>query len=143
MAQGPRKQLGDRGEALVADWLQQQGWSIVAQQWHCRWGELDIVARSPSPERSLAFVEVKTRRRRSLDQGGRLAITHQKQQKLWRTAQQFLLEHPEHSDSPCRFDVAFVAQRPVTKALGTQTATAEPALALVEYIENAFQLESS
>ena len=56
MAQGSRKQLGDRGEALVAAWLQQQGWRIVAQQWHCRWGELDIVARSPAPEESLAFV---------------------------------------------------------------------------------------
>ena len=139
MPQDSRKQLGDRGEALVADWLQQQGWSILAQQWHCRWGELDIVARSRAG--GLAFVEVKTRRRYSIDQGGRLAITPQKQQKLWRAAQQFLLEHPGHSDSPCRFDVAFVTQETVPAALMTQTTDAQPPLALVEYIENAFQLE--
>ncbi|MEO0489966.1 MAG: YraN family protein [Cyanobacteria bacterium J06659_2] len=139
MAQGSRKQLGDRGEALVAAWLQQQGWSLVAQQWHCRWGELDIVARSQAGE--LAFVEVKTRRRYSIDQGGRLAITPQKQQKLWRAAQQFLLKHPEHSDAPCRFDVALVTQGTVPNALITQAIAAQPPLALVEYIANAFQLE--
>lgn len=125
MSPTPKKQLGDRGEALVAQWLQQRGWLIVAQQWHCRWGEIDIVARHP--QAGLAFVEVKTRQRGSLDWGGRLAITPQKQQKLWRSGQKFLAQHPKLGELPCRFDVALV--------------TGQPVLSLVEYIENAFQLD--
>lgn len=133
-----KQHFGDRGEALVAEWLQQQGWAIVAQQWHCRWGELDLVAHHPEPELGIAFVEVKTRRRLGLDQGGRLAITPQKQQKLWRAAQQFLVEHAEYAALPCRFDVALVLQSQAPRATNA-TLEAQPTLRLGEYIENAFQ----
>lgn len=133
-----KQQLGDRGEALVAAWLQEQGWAIVAQQWHCRWGELDLVVRHPADDRGIAFVEVKTRRRSGLDQGGRLAITPQKQQKLWRAAQQFLVEHAEYATLPCRFDVALVVQDQRPAKVSTMPER-PPALTLVEYIENAFQ----
>ncbi|MGF1458323.1 MAG: YraN family protein [Leptolyngbyaceae cyanobacterium] len=127
------KQLGDDGEGLVAQWLQQQGWQILAQQWHCRWGELDLIARHPDPAVGVAFVEVKTRHRSGIDQGGRLAITLQKQQKLWHSAQLFLAEHPEYCDLPCRFDVALVQKsRP-------RHPTDSPHLKLDAYIENAFQ----
>ncbi|MEL6382435.1 MAG: YraN family protein [Cyanobacteria bacterium J06626_18] len=142
MTQSAKKQLGDRGEALVAAWLQQEGWKIVAQQWHCRWGELDIVAYHPLPQLCLAFVEVKTRRRDSLDGEGRLAITRQKQRKLWRSAEVFLSQHPHYSEFPCRFDVALVARdvpahRPVLLRYegGTQAS-----LALIEYMTDAFRL---
>ncbi len=133
-----KKQLGDRGEALVAAWLQQRGWQIVAQQWHCRQGELDIVAVRTEPEARLAFVEVKTRQPRSLDAGGRLAITPQKQQKLWHAAQQFLAQHPHYGDYACQFDVALVARQ----ATSSQAASSQamPALRLVEYIAHAFEL---
>ncbi|NER84772.1 MAG: YraN family protein, partial [Leptolyngbya sp. SIO1D8] len=110
MPPSSKKQLGDRGEALVSAWLQQAGWLIVAQQWHCRWGELDIVAHRSSTQPCLAFVEVKTRQRSSLDAGGRLAITYPKQRKLWRSAEQFLSQYPQYGELPCRFDVALVAQ---------------------------------
>ena len=133
-----KRQLGDRGEALVAAWLRQQGWEIVAQQWHCRWGELDLVAQHPNPEIGIAFVEVKTRRRPGLDQGGKLAITAQKQQKLWRAAQQFLMEQAEYASLPCRFDVALVVSGGVPSGLTTRR-DETTALTLVEYIEHAFE----
>lgn len=134
-----KKQLGDRGEALVVQWLQRQGWAIVAQQWHCRWGELDIVAQHPQV--GLAFVEVKTRRSGSLDQGGRLAITPKKQKKLWHSAQLFLTEHIELGELPCRFDVALVAQGPLSRSPSALLTSPTPTpLALVEYIDDAFQV---
>lgn len=136
-----RRELGDRGEALVADWLRQQGWAIAAQQWHCRWGELDLVACHADPQVGLAFVEVKTRRRAGMDQGGRLAITPQKQQKLWRSAQQFLVQQPQYGELPCRFDVAIVMQGRAIGGLAT-TQDGSPPLTLVEYIEDAFQMSS-
>jgi putative endonuclease len=96
----PTKQLGDWGEALVADWVRQQGWQIVARRWHCRWGELDIVARIPDPDPMLAFVEVKSRRPGNWDAGGRMAVTPQKQRKLWRSAELFWPKRPNMQRCP-------------------------------------------
>lgn len=142
MTEPSRKQLGDRGEALVATWLRQTGWQIVTQKWHCRWGELDIVAYHPPPQVCLAFVEVKTRQLGSLDDQGRLAITPQKQRKLWHSAEQFLTKYPQYRELPCRFDVALVT-RGVPQhqpTLMIQASDSQPTLALVDYITDAFQL---
>ncbi|MEM9246603.1 MAG: YraN family protein [Cyanobacteria bacterium P01_F01_bin.153] len=109
-------QSGVLGEAFVAAWLQQQSWELIAQRWRCRWGELDLVARSPKPQKTanknqphtLAFIEVKTRSRKNWDQDGLLALSPSKCSKLIRAAQTFLSEFPELSDDACRFDVAAV-----------------------------------
>lgn len=115
-------QAGEWGEQLVCRWLAQQHWQILERRWHCRWGEIDIIARSCSSSRDsqsganrLAFVEVKTRQSRNWDADGRLAITPQKQQKLWKTAQIFLGKHPDLSELFCQFDVALVQCNPTSE----------------------------
>ena len=50
------KAAGDRGEALVARYLQEAGYTLLDRQWRCRFGELDLVARSR--EGIVCFVEV-------------------------------------------------------------------------------------
>lgn len=60
LPQGPKCQadspahltLGVLGESLVSRWLQAQGAQIVQQRWHCRLGELDIIALVPQRLRS-------------------------------------------------------------------------------------------
>lgn len=101
------RHLGSLGEQLVANWLSQRGWQVMGQQWHCRWGELDLVVVSTAGD-CLAFVEVKTRRSGNWDELGALAITPRKQAKLWKTAELFLLAHPDLAELPGRFDVALV-----------------------------------
>ncbi len=107
-------QLGELGEALVAAWLIQEGWTIEARRWRCRAGELDLVARSGQ---ELAFVEVKTRSPGNWDRNGALAITPAKQLKLLRTAELFLIQHPQWAHLARRFDVALVGR----SARGTVT----------------------
>lgn len=143
--------LGQQGELLVAQWLQQQGWSILAQGWTSRWGELDIVAlRNEGRHSCLAFVEVKTRSRGNWDEDGLYAITRSKQAKLWKTAQLFLAKHPQLVDAYCRFDVALVTvRRSPSKGspsklskivLGQPVVVDGNELTLHTYLESAFEL---
>jgi len=55
----PRAELGKRGEELAAAMLVRQGYQIVERNWHCRAGEVDIVACRGN---SWYFFEVRTRR---------------------------------------------------------------------------------
>lgn len=55
-----RAQLGALGEQLAVDHLIAQGWVIVARNWRCRQGELDVIA-ADAAMRTVVFVEVKTR----------------------------------------------------------------------------------
>jgi len=153
--------LGTLGENLVAEWLLLQGWEILHRQYHCRWGEIDIIAlgkdESSSQNRgipdhqfpTLAFVEVKTRRRGNWDLGGMLAVSAAKQAKLWQTAEIFLSNRPDLANNSCRFDVALVRCEPsrqnIKKILPPLTAAnSKSALAgnyqltLQEYIRAAF-----
>jgi putative endonuclease len=126
--------IGVLAEDLVAHWLVGQGWEILQHRWHCRWGELDLVAKGAiapipkdaTPQPVLAFVEVKARSRGNWDETGLMSITPKKQAKLWQAAQLFLAEQTELADLPCRFDVALVSYgrspRPIPKRTNSPTA---------------------
>ncbi len=86
-------------EKLAATFLANHGLKLVVQNYHCRFGEIDLIMRDAN---TLVFVEV---RLRSNSQFGSAAasITPQKQQKLILTAQHYLQQNPEKN--ACRFDV--------------------------------------
>lgn len=54
-----RQAVGRHGETVVARALEDQGWEVLARNWRCARGELDIVARDGA---DAVAVEVKTRR---------------------------------------------------------------------------------
>ncbi|AFY38251.1 UPF0102 protein yraN [[Leptolyngbya] sp. PCC 7376] len=130
--QTKNKIIGDRGEKFICEYLEQNQWEIVATQWHCRYGELDIVA-FQTTQKILAFVEVKTRRSQGVDEQGLLAITPTKQQKIIKAALQFLAEFPQYENYGCRFDVALVSY------LGNTPKTYE--FQLEQYLDSAFEVE--
>lgn len=95
-----RKKTGAYGEQLAERYLIEQGYEIVAKNWRCPEGELDLVARQGQ---DLVFVEVRTRR------GTRLgtpeeSITPAKQAKLIELAYAFLADY-EQPDCSWRIDV--------------------------------------
>ncbi len=98
-----RKRRGDRGEAAVAAMLEKRGCAIVERQYRCRWGEIDLIARTA--EGVLCFVEVKTRSPRAIA-APREAVTPAKRRRLRDAAGWYLAQ--TGWDGPCRFDVAEV-----------------------------------
>ncbi len=55
-----RAAIGARGEQLAVDYLSQLGLRVLARNWRCRYGELDVIA-ADDIARTVVFVEVKTR----------------------------------------------------------------------------------
>ncbi|MBR8829445.1 MAG: YraN family protein [Gomphosphaeria aponina SAG 52.96 = DSM 107014] len=140
--------IGKLGEQVVAKWLEKQGWSILHHRWRCRWGEIDLIAQEKCLK-TIGFVEVKTRKQRNWDANGLLAITPQKQAKLWQTAEIFLSEYPDLANFPCRFDVALVSYKVGKQAseelvnwcnikIGEPISWEGYQFALINYIESAF-----
>jgi putative endonuclease len=103
-----RQRLGARGEDRAADWYRAAGYDVVARNWRCAEGELDLVVGRPG---ELVFCEVKTR---ASDRFGvpAEAVTIAKQRRLRRLAARFLAEHPFDAGGAARsirFDVVAVS----------------------------------
>lgn len=129
--------LGQRGEDAAAGLLQARGYRILARNFRCRWGEIDIVAEEGG---YLVFVEVKTRSGRGFGAPAE-AVDPRKRQRLRRVAERYLYycycRGPRGRGGeppPCRFDVVTVV--PV-KAAGTVGAATGGAFEL-EVIRDAF-----
>jgi len=81
------------GEDVAAAYLTGLGWQVLARNWRCRAGELDIIALEPGPPAVVVFCEVKCRR--GLGFGQPLeAITAAKRAKLRDLAVLWLREQP-------------------------------------------------
>jgi len=95
---------GQAVEALALTFLQDHGLRLVEKNFQCKGGELDLIMREGE---ALVFVEVRGR------SGSRFgsaeeSVTLTKQRRVRRAAALYLLQHPELSDLPCRFDVVAV-----------------------------------
>lgn len=85
-----RSETGLLGENLACSYLEQQGYSILCRNFRCsRLGELDIVAEKDGV---LTFVEVKTRTSSRYGKP-REAVTVNKQKKIYRCAEYYMLVH--------------------------------------------------
>ena len=101
-----RSDLGARGERAALDLYRRRGFTLVASNWRCSLGEIDLVFRRRDV---LVFCEVKTRRGSSRGVGFE-AVDARKRRKLRSLAEVFLLTHGIGPLS-VRFDVASVALR--------------------------------
>ena len=101
-----KKARGDLGENITAQYLTERGFEILARQWRCRYGELDLIARDSFGV--IRFVEVKLRKRGGI--AGREAVDAKKRERLRKTALCWLSENDP--DAVTRFDVAEIRADP-------------------------------
>jgi putative endonuclease len=97
------KEIGASAEDAAAAALIAAGYTLVARNWRCEIGELDLVARDGE---ILVFVEVRSRANADHGHAAEM-VTLPKQRKVTRVAQLYLvLERPQYTE--CRFDVVAV-----------------------------------
>ncbi len=97
-----RKQCGDKGEQLVAQFLEADGYCILARNYARRNGEVDLVAQRGQ---MVVFVEVKARTQSSFDLTE--VVSRAKQKRIIAAAKSFIIEHRVY-DKGYRFDVALI-----------------------------------
>jgi putative endonuclease len=99
-----RIELGRAGEDQAAAWYEAAGYRVVARNWRCRLGELDLVA---VKGRTYVFSEVKTRR---TDRFGvpAAAVTRPKQARIRRLAAAWLNTEARERAGVVRFDVVSI-----------------------------------
>lgn len=96
-----KKRIGDQKEQLAKAYLVQHQLRFIEQNFHCKWGEIDLIFQDPTSNQ-LVFVEV--RYRSSKQYGGAAAsITPAKQQKIKKSALFYLSQRKIEPN--LRFDV--------------------------------------
>ena len=95
-----RQARGTAGEAYATRLLERAGYAILARNYRCRGGEIDVVARQGD---EIVFVEVRTRRQGALV-GPEESVTLQKQARVLHAAEHYLQAH-ELWERPWRVDL--------------------------------------
>ena len=112
------KPKGFWGEQQVVNWLQKYNYTILTQNYACKFGEIDIIAKK---QNVISFIEVKTRVTTYFDLSE--LITPSKQKKIIATAKRYIALYGKQHQV-YQFDVALVEK--TSQGL------------IVNYIANAF-----
>jgi putative endonuclease len=114
----PAKSLGQRGERLAARALKRKGMKILAKNYRCPSGEIDIIALDRTGARksgreTIVFVEVKTRSDDAYNTP-ESAVDGRKRRRICKTARYYLSHHPTDQYS-VRYDIVAVVAPPGAK----------------------------
>lgn len=92
---------GRSAEDEALRFLESRGCILVARNYRCRLGEIDLVVREGE---ILAFVEVRARSQQRFGGAGG-SVDLNKRRRIAATARHFLMTHPRAATLPARFDV--------------------------------------
>ena len=115
-----KNNAGLEAEKIAATFLTRHGLKLVTQNYHCRFGEIDLIMQDA---KILVFVEVKLRSSSQFG-GAAASITPQKQQKMILTAQHYLQQSQYNAEPACRFDAILMIKSDLQH---------------IEWIRNAFE----
>ena len=112
---------GAQAEDIAAGVLARNGLTIIARNYRCRGGEIDLVCRDGS---TIVFVEVRLRKNQAFG-GAAASITTTKQQRIILASTHYL--HSQRlDDADCRFDCVLLDQLSANR---------------VEWVKDAFMVE--
>lgn len=94
---------GSDAEQIAVSYLQRQHLLLIARNYRCRFGEIDLIMRDGT---TLVFIEVRMRANEKYG-GAAASITPAKQARLLRTARHYLSEL--NTEQPCRFDALLLS----------------------------------
>jgi putative endonuclease len=97
---------GVEAEAMAAAFLEHNGLKILARNYRCRLGEIDLVAREGD---TTVFVEVRSRRSSAFG-GAAASITAAKRQRLLKAARHYISR--QRALPQCRFDALLIQGEP-------------------------------
>ena len=117
----PANSSGKQAEAIAANYLSKQGIKIIERNFHCRFGEIDLIGLT---DQYLVFIEVRYRKDEHYMTVFETIDKH-KCRKLVTTSEYYLNSHRKYQDMTCRYDV-----------IGITGEISDPA---IEWIKNAFQ----
>ena len=101
-----KKSLGNWGEELAVNYLLENGYSIVARNYHTKHGELDIIAQKDDV---IYFVEVKTRSTNTFGFPEE-AVTSRKRSHMMMAAESFFEKHSSDFET-WQFDIIAILKR--------------------------------
>lgn len=105
MSDNARQASGQAAEGWALTHLEEHGLRLLARNWRCRLGELDLVMLDGD---TLVFVEVRYRRHSAWG-GAEGSVDARKRRRVANAAQVFLQQQPRWAQRPCRFDVVAIA----------------------------------
>ncbi len=96
-----KRDFGNKFESFAREKIEQAGCRIIATNYACKLGEIDIIAKD---KEHIIFVEV--RYRKTAAYGGAIAsVDYKKQQKIIKSASLYLQQNKLTNKAMCRFDV--------------------------------------
>lgn len=114
---GITQQIGAVAEEYACKYLRKQGLKLVARNFRCKLGEIDLIMQDNN---ELVFVEVRCRKNNNFGTSAE-SVTYSKQKKLLRAAEYYLSQLHD-ANKLCRFDVIAITSESNT----------------LEWIKNAF-----
>ena len=94
---------GEAGEDAALAFLLSQGCTLLGRNWHCIYGEIDLIVKNDD---MILFVEVKYRKNRQFG-GAAYSISPSKLLKLQRSVEYYLQQN-RLTNVPCRLDAVLI-----------------------------------
>ena len=105
-----KRKLGEKIEQNVAEYLKTQGYIILEQNFRCRLGEIDIIAKEKN---CIVFIEVKYRKN-VVSGYPEEAVNFHKQQKIIKSSLYYIQKNHISINSCFRYDVVSVINNKIT-----------------------------
>lgn len=104
------RKTGQYYEDRTVEYLKKQGYYILEQNYRCRYGEIDIIAKNDG---YLVFIEVKYRK--NIDSTSAFdAVDIRKQKRICGVARWYMVDKRVSEDAKCRFDVVGIQAKDIT-----------------------------